>query len=473
MISETEYVKEWHPKNQSSPQNTSYGSGKPVWWICQYGHEWEASPNRRTSRKTGCPVCTGKRVEAGFNDLATTHPDFAAQWSTENDKLATEVSKGSKYKAKWLCAAGHTTISTVSSKINYNIKCPICTSRKIVAGVNDLATKRPDLAAELVNPEQGTHLAVSSGKRLQWRCKEGHEWEATPNGRTYHRSPTGCPECNAPGEEKSLNDYISSIYAGDVIRHDRKIIKPYEVDIYLPERKLAIEYNGVFWHSQKFIKDKMYHQKKLRLLNEAGVSMIAVWDDDWRSRPEVVKKMLDAKINGRPAIGARHFFAKHTTYEESSAFLNENHIQGARSGTHYIGLFRKDTNELCAVGVFVKHKHSVDVARYSSSVAISGGLRKMMSFLPYERFHTFADLSVSNGSMYSSSGWEADGYLNPDYQYVVGGNHRRHKFLYRKDRFKSDVNLKFDPDFTEAQLAELNGLHRIYDYGKIRYRFVK
>ncbi|MBQ7976458.1 MAG: zinc-ribbon domain-containing protein, partial [Clostridia bacterium] len=124
---------EWHPtKNEDLlPTMVTLGSRKKVWWICKNGHEWETEIVNRTTAKTGCPYCSGKKVLSGFNDLLTSNPKLASEWHpTKNgDLLATMVSSGSHKKVWWICKNGHEWQSEIANR-NAGNGCPICRKTK-------------------------------------------------------------------------------------------------------------------------------------------------------------------------------------------------------------------------------------------------------------------------------------------------------------------------------------------------------
>jgi hypothetical protein len=190
---------EWHPtKNgELTPRDVKSGTTKKVWWLCAQGHEWETAIGNRNAGR-GCPVCANKQVLAGFNDLATTAPDVAAEWNpTKNGGLTPrEVTSGSNRKAWWLCPEGHEyEASTVSRKSGSG--CPYCSRFFVIVGETDLATKNPELAAEWHPTKNGGltpgDVGASSGKKAWWLCSEGHEWEAGIASRNNGR---GCPICS-------------------------------------------------------------------------------------------------------------------------------------------------------------------------------------------------------------------------------------------------------------------------------------
>ena len=211
-----ELVAEWHPtKNNISPYDISKGSTKKVWWLGKCGHEWQASPNDRTHsthRLTGCPYCAGNKILKGFNDLATTNSQLAAEWHpNKNGNLEpSKVSAGSTKRVWWLGKCGHEWQAVINSR-NKGRGCPYCSNSLLLAGVNDLATINPQLAAEWHPTKNGNlkpHDIISgSHKKIWWLCKNGHEWQATCNSR--NDSGRGCPICSKQsGAERKVNKLI-------------------------------------------------------------------------------------------------------------------------------------------------------------------------------------------------------------------------------------------------------------------------
>lgn len=190
---------EWHPtKNRElTPQNVVLKSSKRAVWLCAEGHEWEARISNRANG-SGCHVCTGQKVVAGLNDLATTNPELVSEWHpTKNGTLRpSDVMLGSKTKVWWVCDRGHEWSGPVGNRSNGSA-CAVCTGQKVLAGFNDLATTRPDLLEQwhptkngVLKPDQ---VIAGTNKKLWWVCKLGHEWQATGNARDSRNS--NCPYC--------------------------------------------------------------------------------------------------------------------------------------------------------------------------------------------------------------------------------------------------------------------------------------
>jgi hypothetical protein len=198
---------EWHPTRNGdlSPREVSPGSHKRVWWLCARGHEWETSIKDRNTG-TGCPICAGKEVLSGFNDLATTNPALAAEWHElkNGDLTPRDVTSGTSRKAWWLCIQGHEWNAAIVAR-NSGSGCPYCSGRFAILGETDLATTNPGLAAEWHPTRNGAltpqDVFAGAAKKAWWLCARGHEWQAA--GYSRHTG-VGCPYCSGtlviPGE---------------------------------------------------------------------------------------------------------------------------------------------------------------------------------------------------------------------------------------------------------------------------------
>lgn len=193
-----------------SPQTITYGSGKKVWWRCEKGHTWQASVNSR-SHGCGCPVCSGKIVLRGDNDIATEFPELALQWNYEKNAplMPSQVMGGSHRLVWWRCEKGHEWRATVKSRAE-GCGCPVCAGRKLLVGENDLTSVRPDLAAEWHPKKNGTltpdKVIAFTTRRVWWLCERGHEWQARVKDRM---DGTGCPVCSGQKVAEGVNDLES------------------------------------------------------------------------------------------------------------------------------------------------------------------------------------------------------------------------------------------------------------------------
>jgi hypothetical protein len=183
------------------PATVIGGTHAKKMWKCKLGHIYISQVQHRR-RGVGCPFCSNTKLLAGFNDLATTHPELATQAHGWDPKT---VIGGTHSKKQWQCNLGHTW-ETSPKKRAFGImnNCPICANKQVLIGFNDLATTNPSLAAE-ADGWDPTTLTYSSGKMRRWLCTEGHGWSSTVANRA---KGNGCPTCAKGGFDPNENGYL-------------------------------------------------------------------------------------------------------------------------------------------------------------------------------------------------------------------------------------------------------------------------
>jgi len=284
----------------------------------------------------------------------------------------------------------------------------------------------------------------------------------------------GCKKCrtrNVSKKEKDLANFVKSL-GFEVIENDREILNGKEIDVFIPDLNVGIEFNGLYWHSEKF-KGRNFHKDKFQLAKNKNVRLLQIWEDEWDNKQDIVKSHIKHVLGvSSERVFARNTFVKVIEKFEASSFLDSYHIQGFVGSSVYLGLFDKLSKKLIAVAAFVKNKSDYTLTRYATCVHVVGGHSKIVKFFEnnyeFERLVTFADLSFSDGGLYEKTGWNIDGIVPPDYSYVIG-NKRFHKFGFRLSKFKNDPFLVFEEGLSERELAELNGFDRVWDSGKIRF----
>ena len=207
-----EIASEWHPTNNGTlnPQDVTRYNNKKVWWLGKCGHEWQAVISSRTGNQScGCPYCSNQKTLTGYNDLATTHPALASEWHpTKNLPLTPQkISAGSAKKAWWLGKCGHEWQAVIASRARDGVGCPYCAKKKVIKGVNDLATTNPELAAawdyeknDNLKPED---IFAGTANKVWWKCSKGHSWKADTHSRNRGN---GCPYCSNQKVLKGYND---------------------------------------------------------------------------------------------------------------------------------------------------------------------------------------------------------------------------------------------------------------------------
>ncbi len=197
LLTHPEIAAEWSERNAITPNDVTAGSHDRVWWKGKCGHEWKTSVGNRTSRHTGCPYCTTRAVLKGFNDFATLHPELLNEWSDKNGDLKPDQFRAhSNKKVWWKCKNGHEWQATFGNRLSGN-GCRICGNQVVVKGFNDLASKRPDLAAEWSDknlPLRPEEVLWTKHKTFWWKCSKcGNEYESWLYLRI--KRGQGCPYC--------------------------------------------------------------------------------------------------------------------------------------------------------------------------------------------------------------------------------------------------------------------------------------
>lgn len=303
-------------------------------------------------------------------------------------------------------------------------------------------------------------------------CPEHGEFKQSPDN--LLKGYLGCYRCHDFGTsqaEKSIRELLLDIGVNMPSTYISHGGRKYEIDMYSEELRVGIEFNGVYWHSEKF-REREYHYNKSVAAAGNGIRLLHVWEDDWLFKNDIVKEHILRVLgkSSQPKIAARKMKVMEADFSTATEFLERTHIQGGTSATYYIGGFYE--GELVALACFKKRGEDYELVRYATSAIVQGGHSKLVSYFEknysYQNLITFADLTFSDGGLYKNTGWIEDKVLAPDYQYLVNGV-RKHKFGYRIERFKRDPDLQYMEGMTERELAELNGLLRVYDAGKIRF----
>lgn len=323
-------------------------------------------------------------------------------------------------------------------------------------------------------------IYVNAREKLCITCPQhGDFWQKSND----HLFGHGCPICGKTYSQPEIDifEFVKEL-CPDAEHGNRKILDGYELDVYVPSKKLAIEYDGLIWHSEKYVDDRSYHLKKTEECEKQGIQLIHIFEDEWLEHPEIVKSKLKHILqanSGLPKIFARKCSIKEIDTQQSRTFLDKNHIQGFVRASLHLGCFHNDN--LVGVMSFIespKGSNNWELVRFATDIKYNccgvGGkmLKYFITNYQPKNIKSFADRRWSTPikeTLYEKLNFKLVGYVRPDYQYVEN-QRRNHKFNYRKKlliRRYSEFELTMD--MTESEMTQKIGLWRIWNCGLLKY----
>lgn len=313
--------------------------------------------------------------------------------------------------------------------------------------------------------------------KVKITCSKHGVFEQSP---THHLQGMGCYKCNAmeSKQEVAIKDFLTQNNI-NYIEKDRHIISPLELDFYLPDCKIAIEVNGLRWHSELF-KSASYHYNKYCSCKEKGIRLIQLWEDEIRDWFKV-ESYLNSQLNKTPRIYGRHCTVQVVDKYSCDKFLNQYHFLGSVNAKIRLGLF--NLNRLVGVMVFnsiqsnrgVKQNNNYELVRACFSDKIIGGSAKLFKYFikhyyPYAVV-TYSDNDKFEGNSYSSLGFKQISFVAPDYKTVW----KQNQFSIRKSKqtTKKQNLAKLFPNSigTEHEICIANKIYRVYDSGKKKWEW--
>lgn len=319
--------------------------------------------------------------------------------------------------------------------------------------------------------DESTYRGTKEKMRLI--CQTHGEFWQSP---AAHFLGGGCYRCGVSAFQKSVIDYVESIGINDLLLNDRGVLDGLELDLYSPKNNVAIECNGVYWHSYDGIESrpKRYrHYNKHDRCNRLGVKLISITDEEWSKHNYLVKSMIAHRFNKTSdRIYARDCQLVVVPVSDYRAFVNLNHIAGYRSASVVYGL--RCADRFVAMMSFSSHnKYQYEVIRFCSlanMVVLGAGSRLFSAFLvghSPKLVMSYADRRFSSGGLYLKLGMCLDGITAPNYRYVKNGvTFSRQQF--QKSKLVYKLN-HFDSSRSESFNMFSNGYRRLWDAGHYRF----
>jgi hypothetical protein len=271
-------------------------------------------------------------------------------------------------------------------------------------------------------------------------------------------------------EERKLFNWIP---CNNKISNDRKIIYPLELDMVLPDCKLAIEYDGVYWHSDEY-KPKNYHLNKTIACNNKGIQLFHIFESD---DIDIWKSMINNKLKLNTKVYARKCLVKEIDYALAKSFCAQNHLQGSCPSKINLGLFYN--NELLEVMTFGKprytQKYQYELLRLCTKkyYSVIGGASKLFKYFKQtynpNSIISYANRRFSNGSIYETLEFKFKHASDPNYWYVKDGE-LLSRVKCQKHKLRQWLP-KFNENMSESENMLNNGYTRIFDCGNLVYEY--
>jgi len=279
--------------------------------------------------------------------------------------------------------------------------------------------------------------------------------------------------------EYEIEDWLRSLNIENIKPNERLFEKGegnFEIDVYLPNYNLGIDFNGLYWHSNVYQRST-YHREKYIFFKKKNISFIQIFESDWLSNKDVVKSIILNKLSSSEKIQARKCTVSDVPEKDYMRFLSEHHLQGYASASIKLGLFFN--NELVFVMSFGKprfsEKKGFEIIRSCSKKGylIIGGFDKLLSYFENtyapEKLISFIDVRYFNGNSYKASGFILEHHTDPNYYYFDPKNPTAlfSRIAFQKHKLAGKLKV-FDPALSESENMYLNGYLKIYDAGNLK-----
>ena len=327
---------------------------------------------------------------------------------------------------------------------------------------------------------QSKHLKMLSSYEEYISFKDDLLFECIDCGYTFTNNahaPTKmcCKNCsNKPysKKEKELVSWIKETFNYDIIENDKSILNGKELDIFVPEKNVAIEFNGSYWHSNACV-DKNYHLWKTEQCRDKNIRLIHIFEYEWDMKRDVCKSIISSALGVyERKIYARKCSIREITSKEYKDFLDINHIQGSINSSIRYGIFYKD--ELVSVIGFGKSRFKrdeIELHRFCSllNTQVIGGFSKLIKHSGIRNFISYVDLAHFDGSGYTKCGFKLISRTKPSYIYFKGDEIKT-RMNCQKHKLSSFLKT-YNNTLTEEENMFVNGYHKIYDCGNIKVEY--
>jgi hypothetical protein len=410
-----------------------------------------------------CPICNWETVDTenksgiftrhlkdihqlSINEFLEDYGDFSHLWKTHNTR---------ENRKKFLCTS-----------VDNSVECKICgTFHKILSN---------------------THLKTHGITQIEYEKKFG-TIISNNTRKEFSEALSNIAPSYTSKAEIEIRDYITTLNCGEILSNTKSVIHPFELDIFVRDRNIGIEYNGLYWHSENAgDRNRFYHKNKTELATKNGIRLIQIFEDEWKTKQNVIKSKLANIFGGGQlkAIGARECEISTIDSKTKNEFLDTNHIQGKDNSSIYYGLLYDD-RLISVISFSPKRKilgqsktdGEYELVRFATDINFNcvGAFSKLLTHFirnhSPKKIITYADMRFTDKSknVYSKNGFSLVSESLPNYFYMENYTKRLHRYNFTKH---SLVKKGHDPEMTEWEIMQSLGYDRIWDCGHLRYELV-
>lgn len=429
----------------------------------------------------GCPKCSHSRRGEQSRKTTASFVSEAKAVHGEKYDYASAAYRGNKKKVVIICKQHGAFEQTPNAHLRGS-GCPKCastvTGKNRALGLQGLSERSLEKFGDAYDFSENEAYIKKQHKLNAKHKLCGTRFSISAEGHldSVHG---GCPKC--AGSLSQSEDDIEHFLSGLGFRtekRNREVLEGKEIDIYLPEQGLAIEYNGDYWHSDETGTAHNYHLKKRRLACEKGVRLIHVYEYLYREKRELVLRML-ARAAGVDPIRemARKCKVVRLSQADATEFYFQHHLMGTVTASLHLGLEREGS-VVCAASFGKRYglpEGETEMMRFClpPELSVTGGMNRLVKhaagILGTEICHSSVVLDWFTGASFSASGWRYIGDTAPSYVWTHPRRQPVKRWQAQRKHLPRLLGEGFDPTLSEKQNMERAGYRRVWNCGNAKY----
>lgn len=279
-----------------------------ITWVCDKGHEYDMSPNKRVSGR-GCPSCSFRVLDVTYNSVSAVRPDLVDQLVDESN--ADNMIANSKKKIEWFHftddGVKHKWMASPHDRCYSGYGCTVCTGRVVQSGVNDFKSQVLDTLGYKWSDENDfspEDITMGSNKDIVLYCDNhnGDIYTMRDKAKYFTSGRRQCLDCIPTGDkfrskpEREIHDLIQENFPDELVENNVRRFKSwgiYDIDIFV-DKRIAIDFHGSYWHQEGVYKPVGYHERKREAMRRHGFAYLEVEEQDWTDDKEgVIEIILD------------------------------------------------------------------------------------------------------------------------------------------------------------------------------------